>query len=140
MEAKWLECGIASEGLDKRFNHESNNCSQSKVAVFVDPFCFQHLSKVSRHSLGLGHVEKVSCDGQFDTASEWFYQITGKTWSIFTELVDDSYVWLQPASDTLPLDGMVKEAIAIIECHIQGVCWFLFFAKKKVLAQTFKIA
>ena len=128
METKWLECGIASEGLNEGFDHESNDCSQSKVAVFVDPFCLQHFSKVSRHALGLAHVEKVSCYGQFDTASQWFDQITGEAWSIFAELVDDAYVRLQPAGDTLPLDGMIEESVAIIECHIQRMRWFLFLA------------
>jgi hypothetical protein len=134
METKWLECGIASEGLDEGFDHKSNDGSQSKVAVFVDPFCLQHFSKMTCHALGLGHVEKVPCYGQLDTASERFNQIAGKAGSIFAEFVDDAYIWLQTTRDTLPLDGMVKESVAIIECNIQRMRWFLFLAQEKVLA------
>ena len=92
------------------------------------------------HALGIGHIGDVSCHGQLDTASKGFDKIANKARPASAEFVNDTDIGHQAAGYALPLDGMVKKTIAVVQRDIQWVSGLLLFTQKEVLAETVEVS
>jgi len=139
MERKGNE-GPTTQGGDKGLDHEPDDGAEAERSSFVVPFGFKHFGEVSSHALGFGQVVPVTGHGEFDTAPERFNEITCKAGAVASKPVDNADGWIETGSQTLPLDGVVKKPVSVIERDIQRMHGLAFFPLKQILCEGGNIA
>lgn len=133
MEGKRGE-GFSIERGDKRFDHEADDRAEAEGVVFVEPFIFEHGSEVGGHAGRFRPIVAMAGDGEFYAAAEGFDEVAGQAGAGAAEFVDDADAGVETGSEALPFDGMVEEAIAVIESGVERVGGFAFFAGEEVLS------
>ena len=130
---------LRQESPGERFYYEADNGAQAESMVGIGPVVFQHFSESACHELDIVHLIQMAHHVEFYTAAKRFDKVAGEAGATTAKFVDDPDTGLYAGSDALPLDGMIKEAIAVIERYIEGTLGFAPFAREEVLRGRAKV-
>ena len=130
---------LREQGAGKGFYRQADDGSQAKALILVTPEVFHHFGKSTSHELDIMHFIQVPHDIELHAAAEGFDEVACKTGAAAAQPVDDADAGFQPGGNALPLQSVVEESVAVVECYVERSLSFSFFTHEKVLRSCQKV-
>lgn len=131
--------GLVPDGNGEGLDHEADDGTQTEALIAVGISLLQHFRKTGGHEFLLVHLVEITDDGEFHTAAEGLDEIAHEAGAVPPQGVDESDGGVQPAGQTLPLQGVVEEAVTVVQGHIQRMLGLAFLPDKEVLGGGLEI-